>query len=83
VNGQGRATDVKILSEAPRGAFTRAAKTFIANLTCELPPGWSEKESAGRRYRLNMIFEFKPGGHLQPLSPKDPVFTVQAAKAPH
>jgi TonB family protein len=80
VNGEGRVSAVKIISEEPRGAFAKAARTFMANLTCRVPADWAQDAGPGKRYRLNMIFEFAPGGKLQPLSARDPVFNVTATR---
>jgi TonB family protein len=71
VTASGRIDATKVMAAEPEELFQNAALGALANMHCEVPANWVASGGAAQRFRASFVFEYSPGGAIQPYKPND------------
>jgi TonB family protein len=80
IDKSGKVDKVKVIASEPADAFTRTSLLFLSALRCDVSKNWTEIHGPDHFFGTNFVYEFEPGGRIQPFEPKDDVVKVTASR---
>jgi TonB family protein len=80
IDQAGKVAKVKVIEAEPANAFTRTALVFLSAWRCDVSKNWTELHGPDHFFDINFVFEFEPGGVIQPFEPIGDVVKITASR---
>jgi len=76
VNEKGATERVTVLKSTASGSLERSAVRLVKSMQCKLGEDWQLSGGPQRRFKINVLFQFRGGEPASPIDPAAEVITI-------